>query len=122
MPTFSKRILENLATCHEDLQKIAHEAIKYQDFSVICGHRTIDEQNRAFREGNSKLQWPFSKHNTYPSLAFDIAPWPINWNDLRQFLRLSGTIKRASSSLGIEIVWGGDWKMVDMPHYELVKR
>jgi hypothetical protein len=28
MPTFSKRSTDNLATCHRDLQKVAHEAIK----------------------------------------------------------------------------------------------
>ena len=120
MPTFSKTSLERLATCHENLQRIAHQAIKHQDFTVLCGYRGIDEQNRAFKEGKSKLQWPFSKHNTYPSTAFDLAPWPLDWNDLRQFLRLSGTIKRAALELNIPIVWGGDWKTFkDYPHYQL---
>jgi hypothetical protein len=48
------------------------------DFKILCGHREEKEQNEAFNKGNSKLKWPQSKHNSLPSLAVDIAPFPVN--------------------------------------------
>ena len=58
MPKFSKRSLENLRTCHQDIQAVLNEAIKYVDFSVTCGHRGQYEQDKAFVEGKSKIRWP----------------------------------------------------------------
>lgn len=120
MPSFSKLSLERLSTCHKDLQRVAHEAIKVYDFTVLCGHRTKDEQELAFRKGNSKLRFPASKHNVLPSLAMDLAPWPLNWADIRAFTELSDVIKNVAYNLDIPLIWGGDWaSFVDMPHYEL---
>ena len=57
MPTFSKRSLDNLAACHPDLQKVAHEAIKHLDFTVICGHRGREAQNKAYKKGSPSLSF-----------------------------------------------------------------
>ncbi len=121
MPTFSAKSLERLATCHPDLQRVAHEAIKTLDFTVLCGHRTQAEQEHCCILGTSKLHWPDSKHNALPSLAMDLAPWPLHWEDEASFERLATTIKIEAEALGIKIRWGGDWqKFPDRPHYELV--
>lgn len=91
------------------------------DFTVICGHRGEEEQNKAFAEGKSKLKFPNSKHNSRPSMAVDLAPYPINWNDKEAFKRLSILIKKIASDKQIGITWGGDWKRFrDLPHYELL--
>ena len=74
MPVFGKRSLQKLETCDPRLQEICKEAIKVMDFTVLCGHRAEDEQNRVYNEGKSKLQWPKSKHNSKPSIAIDLAP------------------------------------------------
>ena len=81
MPTFSKTSLDRLATCHEDLIIFCNEFIKHYDFAVICGHRGQEEQDKAYAQGFSKLKYPKSKHNSYPSLAVDLAPWEgkIDW-------------------------------------------
>jgi peptidoglycan L-alanyl-D-glutamate endopeptidase CwlK len=120
MPSFSKRSTDNLATCHRDLQKVAHEAIKHFDFVVICGHRGKAEQQKAFREKKSKLQWPLSHHNKLPSLAMDCVPHPVDWNDKAAFEELAKVMKAAAEKVGVRITWGGSWKdFVDMPHWEL---
>jgi peptidoglycan L-alanyl-D-glutamate endopeptidase CwlK len=31
-------------------------------------------------------------------------------------------MKTAAAELGVAVVWGGDWKMRDGPHYELDRR
>lgn len=119
MPKLSERSLKQLSTCCQELQDICNEAIKYFDFTVIQGHRGEREQNDAFNRGASKLRYPESKHNTNPSLAVDIAPYPIRWTDKKKFVELSKIMKRIAKEKNINLVWGGDWKFVDMPHYEV---
>lgn len=128
MPSFSKLSAERLATCDERLQRILNEAIKRVDFTVICGHRDEEAQEEAFRLNRSKVRWPMSKHNRLPSLAVDVAPYPIDWKDTARFARLAGYIERVAHEQGVTIRWGGDFngnwrsddKFIDMPHLEIV--
>lgn len=128
---FGKTSLERLETCHPDLQKVMHEAIKITDFTVLCGHRGEESQNQAYREGRSKLVFPKSKHNAFPALAIDIAPWPIAWDDREQFYYTAGIIIGVARSLEIPLRHGGDWDSDgritdntwdDLPHFELYER
>lgn len=120
MPFFSQKSLSKLNTCHPDLVHLMSEVIKEIDFTIICGHRGCEEQNKAFAEGKSKLQFPNSKHNSFPSRAVDIAPFPIDWEDAKRFKELAEKVKSAAHRLGIGIRWGGDFEtLVDMPHYQL---
>ena len=128
MPKFSKKSLERLEQCHPDIQRLMHEVIKYTDFTVLCGHRDRREQEEAVAQRRSKVHFPNSKHNSLPSQAIDIAPYPIDWNDFQKFEELYRVVKKCAEFLDISIRWGGDWngngdwrdeKFVDMPHYEL---
>jgi hypothetical protein len=117
---FSKRSSDNLAQCDPRLQKVAHEAANYFNFTIICGHRGQEEQDRAWREGRSKLRFPRSKHNQAPSLAMDCVPYPLDWNDTKAFQEMARVMKQAAKTVGVDLVWGGDWKgFVDMPHFEV---
>ena len=131
MPKFSKKSLDNLSTCNPLLRLIAEEAIKYVDFSVIWGHRPKDKQDALFGEGYSDLKWPLSKHNSWPSKAFDIVPWPVNWDDKERFFFLAGvilTVARKSNVKEISLRWGGAWngqfntkeQRDDLAHFELL--
>jgi peptidoglycan L-alanyl-D-glutamate endopeptidase CwlK len=98
-----------------------NEAIKVMDFSVLCGHRDKEAQNKAFREGFSKAEYPKSKHNQIPSQAIDIAPYPVRWSDRERFVRLAGIVEGIAHSKNIKIRWGGDFSTIeDLPHIELV--
>lgn len=122
MPSFSKRSLTNLAQCDPRLQKVAHEAIQYFDFTVICGHRGQEDQDKAYREGRSKLRFPKSKHNQTPSLAMDCVPYPLDWADTKRFEEMARVMKEAARTVGVDLVWGGDWaSFKDMPHFEVWK-
>ena len=96
------------------------------DFSVICGHRGEKEQNEAYSTGNSKLKYPKSKHNSMPSMAVDIVPYPLDWKNIDSFKALAVEVKKVWDKIptaereGFDLSWGGDWKTFkDMPHYEL---
>ncbi len=121
MPKFgsnSKRILKEL---HPDLQRVANEAIKYIDFSLICGYRGRIEQERAFKSGASRARFGQSPHNFKPAMAFDFLPYPFQgWTKIPPFELVGVAILRAAHNVGVEITWGKNFKgLVDYPHMEL---
>jgi peptidoglycan L-alanyl-D-glutamate endopeptidase CwlK len=117
---FSEVSASKLATCDKRLQLICNEAIKEIDFSVLCGHRSEVSQDKAYRTGKSQLNWPDSKHNKQPSLAVDVAPYPIDWKDIARFYGLAGIFMKVALSNGIDITWGGHWSNLrDYGHFEL---
>ena len=124
---FSDKSKERLSTTHQDLQTLFNYVIKGRDCSIICGVRGEAEQNEAYRKGNSKLQYPFSKHNKKPSLAVDVIPYPFNgWDDHIQFIEFGNYVLGVAEMLkqygAIEhsIQWGGNWNFKDYPHYEII--
>ncbi|MFO7791269.1 MAG: hypothetical protein R6V32_11950, partial [Bacteroidales bacterium] len=113
-----------LATLHPDWQRILNEAIKWYDISLLEGYRGKNEQNEAYELGRSKLKFPQSKHNRKPSLAVDLAPYPIDWKDLNRFRSLVFFIQGIAAGMGINVICGIDWNgdlkanesFVDAPH------
>ena len=103
------------------------DVIEHVDFSVLCGHRGESEQNAAYNDGNSQCLFPQSHHNLEPAEAVDIAPYfdeepHIRWYDAESFYKLAGSVLYAAKVRGIELVWGGDWKIKDLPHFQLVRK
>lgn len=126
--SFSNSSFDRLKTCHEDLQKLFTDVIKCYDCTVIEGWRSHEKQEEYFRTGRSKLRAGQSKHNANPSLAIDVAPYPIDWSDYKRFYYFSGLVKGIAFKLEISIRWGGDWdsdnnfkdqNFHDLPHFEL---
>lgn len=128
---FGSSSQKRLDTCHPLLQVILNEAIQYIDFSVTCGHRNEADQNAAFNSvpQRSKVKFPDSKHNSLPSIAVDVAPYPVDWNDIKRFAYLMGILKGIAMAHGIKVRTGVDWdsdgditdhKFMDWPHLELV--
>lgn len=129
MPKFSRTSKERLETCHPDLQAVCNELIKQYDFSVLEGHRGEQAQNAAYRKGTSQVRWPNSAHNKTPSLAVDIAPYPIDWENISRFnemiIRFDTVAKilRAEGVIDSDFVYGGLWaKLKDWPHIEVKER
>jgi peptidoglycan L-alanyl-D-glutamate endopeptidase CwlK len=127
---FSKRSLKHLETLHPDLQILLYAVIRHYDFSVIQGFRSNEEQDQRKKEGKSTLEGGKSKHNIFPSLAVDIAPYPINWKDISRFYHFIGYVKGTADQLGIKIRCGADWNnnnilndqtFNDLNHIELLR-
>jgi len=128
MPKFGKRSKNALHSCDERLIKVFDEVIKTVDCSVLEGHRSKAKQNKAYEEGRSKLKYPNGNHNAVPSMAVDVAPYPIDWNDRERFHLFAGFVLGVASGIGIKLRWGGDWNMNwfvsdnnfdDLPHFEV---
>ena len=138
---FSKRSLDRLQTCHEDLQKIAKEALSLSDidFAVTEGHRSVVRQRLLYATGKSKIdgQKKKSKHNHFPAQAFDIVACIRGKTSYQEcyLAYLGGVLMTTAQRLLNErqtthaLRWGGNWdqdgeivtdqNFVDMPHFEL---
>jgi hypothetical protein len=92
MYKFSEKSEQKLQTCHADLQAVLRAAIQLTNFTILDGARDEVAQNAAFAAGKSKLKYPHSKHNHVPSLAVDIAPFPVDWKNRERFAFLAGVI------------------------------
>ena len=121
--------LERLATVDHRLASVVRRVAALYPCRVLEGHRGEAAQNAAFDAGKSQLRFPKGKHNAYPSLAVDVAPLPINWNDREAFAYFAGHMMMAAVMQGYKLRWGGDWNQDynlpnnsfdDLPHYELV--
>lgn len=130
MPKLSEYSRNQLMTCHPALVKIVLELIKHYDVRVVHGHRNEEQQNLAFRLGNTTKQWPDSVHNEDPSRGVDIAPWPEMWGaSPEEFSFMAGRFMQIADSKGIKVRWGGDWdsdddmddqNFKDLGHFEVI--
>ena len=128
MPEFGKTSNRKLNTADPLLQHLFRQVVQEYDCSILTGHRNKADQDRAFKNGKSKLKFPKGKHNKKPSRALDVAPYPIDWNDAKRFYHFAGYVQGVARRLGIEIRWGGDWNrnfdlndqnFNDLVHFEL---
>ena len=117
MASYSLASKTKLETCHPDLQTLFFYVILGYDNTIVCGHRDRLEQEVAYANGYSKLQWPNSKHNKYPSEAVDAAPYEksgIDWGKL-QSSHFAGYVKGVAdmlfrmSIISHRIRSGADW-------------
>jgi len=128
MPRFGKRSRKNLESCDKRLQDIFNEVIKYVDCSVLEGHRNEDRQNKLYDEGKTKVKFPNGRHNSSPSRAVDVTPYPVDWDDRERQTLFAGFVLGIAQSMGIKLRWGGDWdqdfqvqdnRFDDFPHFEI---
>lgn len=135
MPSFGAQSAERLATCNIRLRLLFERIVQYRDCTILSGHREQAEQDKLFKAKASKVRWPNSKHNAFPSNAVDVAPWPIpkKWGademkELVKFYEFAGIVKYEARRMDLNIRWGGDWdgdgdytdqKFDDLVHFEL---
>lgn len=122
----NKTSRDKLATCHPGLIRLAIAVNNVYPIQCICGYRNDADQERAFREGKSKLPPGKSKHNQRPSLAADFVPDPdrkastIDWMDVKAFETMCLVFEQKAEELDIKIRLGRDFSLKDYPHIELV--
>lgn len=114
-----KRSLSRLEGLHPDLVAVVKRAIEIteQDFSVLEGLRSVEQQRKNVARGVSKTM--NSRHLT--GHAVDIVPYPLPsgkwkrswWNEI------APAMHQAADELNVELVSGHrDWGW-DSPHFQL---
>ena len=95
-----------------ELQEVADFILnEVCDVSLICGHRSEEEQNALYPRF-TKVKWPNSKHNKLPAEGVDLQPFPYPESDqlLREQLSyIAGRAIQYAQSRHIHLRWGGDW-------------
>ena len=128
MPKFGKKSKEQLATCDKRLQEVFNEVIQFVDCSVLEGHRGQERQDQLYIEGKTKVKYPSGRHNSKPSNAVDVTPYPVDWADRERQTLFAGFVIGVARAKGIKLRWGGDWDMDfqvmdnrfdDFPHFEV---
>tara|TARA_R110001606_G_scaffold115702_4_gene244089 strand:+ start:1976 stop:2419 length:444 start_codon:yes stop_codon:yes gene_type:complete len=108
MYKLSKRSKSKLEGVDERLVKVVKRAIEItkQDFSVICGLRTIEEQRRLLAEGRTQTL----KSNHLTGLAVDLAAYDkgISWS-LEDYYEIAEAIRTAAKELNVRVRWGAYW-------------
>ncbi len=139
MPSFSQKSLDQLATCHPDLQRLFHRVVKDWDCTVLEGKRSEEQQRQNVAKGVSKTM---DSRHVYPlvgpAMAADVAPAPLKWpdrksptyiKDLCLWYAFGGFVMGVASEMGIPLRWGADWDgdeviidqtFDDLPHFELL--
>ena len=118
-----ERSKKNLEGVNEKLVRVVTRALEISPvpFIVIEGLRTVERQKQLVAKGASQTM----KSLHIVGRAVDIVPTvdgQIRW-DWPLFYKLAPAMKQAAKELGIEIVWGGDWKTFkDGPHFQLGDR
>jgi len=104
-----KRSLSRLEGVNDDLVTVVKYAIGVtkQDFSVICGLRTIEEQKALVAKGASQTMR--SKHidgNAVDLMAYcnGGGRWELNLYD-----EIADAMKEAAEASGVKLRWGAAW-------------
>jgi peptidoglycan L-alanyl-D-glutamate endopeptidase CwlK len=126
--TFSQSSRNRLKDVHPDLIAVLEKALSYNviDFTVLPdgGARNFQKQKDLVAKGAS--QTLKSKHLIQKDgygHAVDVAPYPVDFENLPRFYLMATTIFRAANELGVKIEWGGHWKnFKDYPHFQLVTK
>ena len=112
-----KRSNERLEGVDERMQAVVRSAIgqSKQDFSVICGLRTIEEQRKLVAKGASKTLK--SKH--LDGLAVDLMAyvdggrWELNLYD-----EIADAMKQAAIDCDVSVRWGAAWHINDIREWD----
>jgi peptidoglycan L-alanyl-D-glutamate endopeptidase CwlK len=121
--TLNATSMKRLNGVHPDLVKVVVRAagISETPFIVTEGRRTLERQKQLVAAGASRTMK--SRHLT--GHAVDFAPvvdGQVTWK-WPAFYPVAAAFKKASKSLGVPILWGGDFKTFkDGPHIELDRK
>lgn len=120
MTKLNDRSRKNLVGVHPHLVAVVERAsdLSPVPFVVTEGLRTLDRQRQLKAAGKS---WTLnSRHLT--GHAVDLVDADDFKYDIPDMTKIHDAMFGASKELGYPIVWGGDWKQQDTPHFELDKR
>lgn len=119
MSTLNQRSRNALVGVHPDLVRVVELAASRCEVPMVVteGLRNLERQAELKAAGKS---WTLnSRHLT--GHAIDIVDGDNYAYDIPDLDKIAAAMKAAAVELNIPIVWGGDWKTRDTPHFELCR-
>ena len=123
-----ERSEKNIATLAPEVQPLARQLIEIAsaqgiNAKVICGARTLSEQNELYAQGRTKpgkivtkAPGGYSWHNF--GLAFDIGIFSPDGKEYYGESSAYADVGKIGEAIGLE--WGGSWEgFPDFPHFQL---
>ena len=137
---FGEKSKEELNTVDRRLREVMVHVLTIMDITVLEGRRSWARQQElldrkpkpatTLEPGESKHNPPDEDDLDWLSLAVDVAPYPVDWEDPKRFIYMAGIIISIGAALGYKIRWGGNWDMdsepitdqdfQDLVHFELL--
>ena len=121
-----ERSARNLVGVHDDLIRVMTEAADHcpVNFVITEGLRTVERQRKLVNQG---VSWTMnSRHIT--GHAVDVAALidadhdgeedDVRW-EFSLYRTINEHVQIAANDLIIPVKWGGEWKSMDGPHFEL---
>ena len=114
----SQKSLDRLEGVNDDMVRVVKKAIELTkvDFGVICGLRTVEEQEELVAKGASQTMK--SKH--IDGLAVDLmaylggrASWELNLYD-----DIADAMKEAAKLENVVVRWGAAWQIDNMADWD----
>lgn len=131
------RSRKNLEGVHPKLIAVIERALKIskQDFMVICGVRTKEQQQALYDQGRKTpgpiVTWTLNSRHLPAKDGFghavDLVPSPVDWSDTKKFDAIADAMFAAAKELKLNLRWGADWDSDgkrrergegDNPHFE----
>lgn len=147
MHQWNERSVQQRDTLMGSLRLLMDDALRVSDvpFQIVQGARTIEEQQRYFNDGKSKVNpkaypdrtklYAAAKHVTGPGMPLSRAVDIIidvkgKEYDKANMCYVAGVVMAIAALRGIPVRWGGNWSrdevilydqsFDDMPHFELL--
>ena len=117
MKSLNERSRKALVGVHPDLVRVVELAAERCEVPIVVteGLRNLDRQKELKAAGKS---WTLdSRHLT--GHAVDLVDADNYAYDIPDLDKIAAAMRAASDDLRVPIVWGGDWKSRDTPHFEL---
>ena len=137
MAEFGSTSLRRIRSCHTVLETLFTRIVAKRDIAIAEGERDEAKQNLYFAKELSKVKYPDSKHNSSPSMAADVCPYPEMWDSIPAFKEIRALVlaewklmEKEGLTGGYDLRHGADWDsdgdttdqtFMDWPHWELVK-
>ena len=129
MARFGRQSMDRLEGVHPLLVDWAFRVVKVMDCKVVRGLGTLEEQRHFVETGASLTMDSYHlPQDDGMSHALDLAPYPIDWQDLNRFWLLGGVGMALAHEMDIPIIWGRDWDgdriytdqtFNDFPHWQI---
>jgi len=123
---FGETSVERMEGVHPLMIECSERALSYGvlDLTVVPygGLRTLKDQQKLVAKGASQTLKSLHRvqRSTGYGHAIDLAPYPVNWDNITRFNMMGSLMFRAAMEMGISIEWGGHWRSFkDYPHFQL---